>query len=446
MEWAKLTEQEQIELLTLLEQAELERVSPKMERFREPWRIKIAHGGRGAGAKSWSVASLLIQRAHREILRICCFREIQKSLEESSYRLMVDTINRLRCPGWKITKESLDSPAGSHIIFRGLVDMRAADQMKSLEGYDIFWLEEASAISKESISVLLPTLRKTSSELWATLNRDMENDPIMAELWDADRDDILRIELQPGKADNPWFPAILQAEMETAYRINPDDAIHTWGGAPRKQGDNAVMSRVAIRAAMNRTAEETEPDEIGVDVARFGDDKTVMYRRRGFKTVAHKKYIKKDIPFIADAAWDFAGRSSQIPIKVDDTGLGGGVTDILKRLGAMVIPVNFGGTPHNKNKYDTAADEMWFEFPVDEVSIPDDPDLMMELSGRLYDYDKRGRRKVEAKKLFKERFGRSPDKADALLLAYYAGNHRTLPKVYQQQMENRRKRQREDMV
>jgi phage terminase large subunit len=358
---------------------------------------------------------------------------------------MVDTIFRLRYAGWKITKESLDSPAGSHIIFRGLADMRAADQMKSLEGYDIFWLEEASAISSESISVLLPTLRKEGSELWATLNRDMEKDPIITELWDAGRDDVLRVELKPGKEDNPWFPDILQAEMETAYKNNPDNALHVWAGQPRKQGDTAVMSRVAIRAAMSRTAEETEPDEIGVDVARFGSDKTEMYRRRGFKTIAHKEFSKKDTQFIADAAWDFAERDSAIAIKVDDTGVGGGVTDRLKILGAKVIPVNFGGAPKDKNKYETAADEMWFEFPVDEASIPDDPELMTELSGRLYEYDKRGRRKVEAKEMFRKRFGRSPDKADGLLLAYYTGyNHSAIPKEYQEQMAARRKRQRNE--
>ena len=443
-ELSKLTEQEQLELLALLEQEELERVAPKMERFREPWRIKIARGGRGAGGKSWACASLLVQRAHRECIRVGCFRETQKSLAESSYQLIVDIIGRLRYPGWKITQEYITSPAGSRFIFRGLVDLRAAHQIKSIEGYDIFYVDEASAISHDSIMMMLPTLRKPGSELWCVYNPETEYDPVTVDLWNAPRDDVLRVELLEGKADNPWFPDILQAEMETAYKNNPDEALHVWGGQPRKQGDNAVMSRAAIRAAMNRTAEETEPDEIGIDVARFGDDKTEMYRRRGFKTIAHKEYVKKDTQFIADAAWDFVGRSSQVVVKVDDTGVGGGVTDALKRLGAKVIPVNFGGSPKNKDKYDTTADEMWFEFPIDEVSIPEDPQLMAELSGRLYEYDKRGRRKVESKKLFKERFGRSPDKADALLLAYYVGyTHTELPKAYQDQMAARRKRQRE---
>ena len=189
----KLPEKQRVLLADIILQNELEKVTPKMEQFRQPMRIKIAHGGRGAGAKSWSAASLLIQKAHREKLRVCCFREVQKSIEESSYRLMADTIHRLRYKGWKVTSQYIDSPCGSHIIFRGLVDMRAADQMKSLEGYDIFWLEEAADISKESLQILIPTLRKEGSELWATLNRKKEKDPIIAEYWDAKRDDVLRV-------------------------------------------------------------------------------------------------------------------------------------------------------------------------------------------------------------------------------------------------------------
>jgi phage terminase large subunit len=425
MDLTKLTRNERDNLLALFEQKQLERVTPKMERFRDPRRIKIAHGGRGAGAKSWSVASLLIQKAQYTPLRISCFREIQKSLEESSYRLMADTISRLRYPGWKITREYIDSACGSHIIFRGLADMRAADQMKSLEGYDIFWLEEASAISKESLTVLLPTLRKEGSELWATLNREAEKDPVIAEYWDSDRTDVLRVALEQGKIDNPWFPDVLQTEMEAAYRNNPDEALHVWGGHPRAQGDNAVLSRVSVRQAMEREAVETDPDEIGIDVARFGNDKTEMYRRKGAKTVAHESYSKRDTVFTANVAWDMAGRDANVVFKVDDTGVGGGVTDNLRRLGARnVIPVNFGGSPKNTRKYTTVADEMWFEFPVDEIEIPDDPQLMEELSGRKYGYDKIGRRKVEPKDDFRKRYGRSPDKADALLLCYYKDYNR----------------------
>jgi phage terminase large subunit len=422
MDLTKLTDSEQEELLALMEQEKLECVAPKMERFREPWRIKLAKGGRGAGAKSWSTASLLIQRANREPIRIGCFREVQKTIEESSYQLLKETIERLRYPGWRITRESIESPAGAHIIFRGLVDIRAANQVKGLEGFDIFFLDEASTISHDSIRMMLPTLRKDGSELWAVWNPETEFDPVYVRLWLAERDDILRIDIQPGKTDNPYWTDNLQLEMEADYRNNPDEAEHTWGGQPRTQGDNAVMSRVAVRAAMNRTAKETEPREAGVDVARFGNDLTEMYLRHGAKVVKHQEYRKQDTQFIAEAAWDFIGRDYKVAIKVDEGGLGAGVVDRLRALGAQVVPVNFGGLPVDKKKYTTAADEMYFELPVDEIDIPDDPDLMKELSGRLYGYDKIGRRKIETKDDYKKRFGKSPDKADALVLCFYRPN------------------------
>jgi phage terminase large subunit len=419
-----LDDNEKEELLNLLEQKNLEEVTPKMEQFRKPKRIKLAKGGRGAGAKSWSCASLLVQRANRELIKVGCFREFQASLKESCYSLISNTITRLRYPNWRIYNDYIISPVGSEFIFKGLNTLKAAGQVKSYEGFDIFFLEEASAISKDSLKILLPTLRKEGSELWAVWNSETDYDPIYTELWLANRDDVIRVELEQGKIDNPHFPDVLQTEMETDYKNNPDEAEHIWGGSPRKQGENAVMSRVNIRAAVNRPVEKTEPDEIGVDVGRFGSDKTQMYRRRGAKIIAHKEFTKQDTQFVGDEAWEFAGRNPNIPIKVDDTGVGGGVTDRLVRLGAYAVPINFGGSPKDKKKYDTAADEMWFEFPIEKASIPNDPQLIQELGGRLYDFDKIGRRKIEPKKKFKERFGRSPDKADALLLCFYNGYHR----------------------
>ena len=412
---------EEIELLQLLEQEDLERVSLKMERFREPWRIKLVKGGRGAGAKSWGAASLLIQRAHRYRLRIGCFREIQKSIEESSYELLVQTIRRLKYPGWKITNTYLESPTGSHIIFRGLSDIRAANQVKGLEDFNIFWLEEASAISHDSIRMLLPTLRNEGSELWVTYNQETEADPIDERLWNSDRDDVLRIWVEPGRTDNPWWTDELQGEMEADYRRDSDEAEHTWGGLPRQQGQRAVMNRAKIRGAMDLVLQPGKPIEFGVDVARFGDDKTEIYKRAGMKIVEHRELSKMDTQWIAKEVWQMANHDPSIRIKVDDTGLGGGVTDRLRELGAKVMAVNFGGNPADKKRYTSMADEMWFDFPVDEADIPDDRELLQELSGRLYDYDKHGRREIERKVVFKERLGRSPDRADGILLCYYDG-------------------------
>ena len=133
------------------------------------------------------------------------------------------------------------------------------------------------------------------------------------------------------------------------------------------------------------------------------------------------------------------GRRPNIPITVDDTGVGGGVSDKLRDMGAKVLAVNFGGTPMDKSKYTTVADELWFEFPIDDVDIPDDMQLLQELSGRLYDYTPDNRRKIEPKDKFKERYGRSPDKADGILLAFYKGGRVILDDANRKALAERRK-------
>ena len=128
---------------------------------------------------------------------------------------------------------------------------------------------------------------------------------------------------------------------------------------------------------------------------------------------------KKDTQESASVLFDFAQGGKII---IDDTGVGGGVTDRLRKLGANVIPINFGGKAQNKNKYPDIISEMWFCLAdqIKHIGIPRDLELMAELAGRYYKYTNDERRKVESKEEYKKRTGRrSPDKADALILAFY---------------------------
>ena len=415
-----------LEELILREKIEREAVSPKLEAFRKPMRIKGCRGGRGAGAKSWSIASLLIQIANRSRLHIACLREVQLTLEESVWKLMRDTIERLGYPGWTVTKEYIDCPrTGSHIIFRGISDLRA-DQLKSLESFDIFWIEEAQSVTAHSLDVVMPTLRKEGSELWYSMNPDEEVDPIIARTMG--RDDAILIDLEPGLKDNPWWTKELQREMEEDFRRDPALAEHVWNGAPRVQGSRSILSRVAIREAMERTLPDDPASvvELGIDVARFGDDRSVIYKRRGMKIVAEKVFQGADTQLVARSAWDLADRNPAICIKVDDDGVGGGVTDKLRDMGAKnVLPVHNGGSPVDGKLYTSCADEQWFTLPIDIIDIPDDNDLMSELSARQYKYTPDDRKKIEPKAEFKKRYGRSPDKADALLLCFYKPKRKT---------------------
>jgi phage terminase large subunit len=436
-------------LLELLEQSERERVSPKLEQFRnksiggncpENIRIKIARGGRGAGAKSWGFASLIVQRAQYEKIRIGAFREIQQSLEESVYALIRQTVERLNYSGWKFTKEYIESPTGSHFIFRGLKDMLAASQVKSLEGFNIFYLEEAARISRESLDMLMPTLMRTpAAELWAAYNPETEQDPIAEKIWNRNRDDALCIELRPGATDNPWWNiGGLQKEMDEDYKYDPDEAEHIWGGMPRKQGQKSIFSRSQIRGAMERSIEAIGQIEIGADIARFGDDKTIAFKRHGMKIIDKLTLTKTSTTEISRRLWDFSGRDKSIPIRIDDTGVGGGVTDNLREIGARVIPINFAECASDKMKYGDIISELWFGLPIDEIDIPNDPELMRQLSGRQFYYDASGRRCVEQKSEYKKRLGRSPDDADALLLTFLNNYNIKMPESVKNDIRLRR--------
>lgn len=433
---ARITEQEEIELLMLLEEEERSRVPDKLEPFRSPCRIKIADGGRGAGAKSNSFASLIVQRAHRERIRVLCTREIQLTLSESVHLVIRNVVARLGYQGWRFTDERITSPAGSEFIFRGMKDLRAAANLKSLEDIDICWIEEGQRASHESLSVLVPTIRKPGSEIWVSMNRETEADPVIERF--KDREDCMYVFLEPGPVDNPWWTDELQTEMEEEYKRDPDEAEHVWGGQPRKQGHRSVFSRAAIKGAMDRDLKAEGAIEIGVDVARYGDDKTQMYKRKGLKVIDSKELSKCDTVEVAMTVWDFAGRDPSVFIKIDE-GYNPGVVDLVRSYGGKVVAVSFGASADDGDKYPDTASEMWFSFPVDEADIPADNELMRELSGRQFAYDSKARRRIEAKDDFKKRnAGRSPDKADALLLCYYSKKNAEMPDDFRAAMRRRR--------
>lgn len=400
-------------------------VAPCLEVFRKPAPYKLAFGGRGS-SKSWGFASLLMQDLTREPHRLLCCREIQNSIAESSYRLLVDTIARLELDGWDIKKEVLENQNGSRVIFRGLRDMRAARSIKSLEGYDRVWIEEAQSVAKESLDLLLPTIRIDGSEIWACYNPDTPDDAIES------------LKLKKGAVaiecnwnDNPWFTQRLRDEMESDFINDPDEAEHKWNGKYRKQGDNCIMNRVSIRTAMERKADDEGAIAIGVDVARYGNDTTTMFKRKGMKVIEYKVYKKCSLTEQADYFELLADRDRHVHGCIDGGGVGGGLIDVLRERGYQNIEdVNFGEKAMDSDKYDSAASEMWFTFPLSEAGIPDNPELMTELSDRRYSFNKKGQKVVEAKDEYKKRHGgKSPDLADGLLLCFYE-KHSVLPMLY----------------
>lgn len=410
-QFLSLTPEKQKEYLRLFQT----QVVPCLEVFRNPAPYKISYGGRGSG-KSWSFASLLSQKLTAEKHNLLCCREIQKSLEDSSYKLLVETIERLNLKGWVIKKDTLENENGSRVIFRGLKDLRAGNAIKSLEGYDLAWLEEAQAISLESLQLLLPTIRMNGSEIWACYNPNTEEDAI----------EMLKqregaICVKCNWSDNPWFTERLAKEREADYKFNPELARHIWEGEYLAQADNAVMSRLAVHEAMEREVDNEGDYQIAVDVARYGSDSSIISMRKGLKMINLKEYKNISLVELCGHIEVMAGNNHDMTIKVDETGVGGGVVDILQGRGYRnVIGINFGSKPQDTDKFADLPSEMWCTFPISDVSLLNDSGLFHELTDRRFSYDHKARRQVESKDSYKARNGgKSPDKADSVLMLYY---------------------------
>lgn len=200
-----------------------------MEPFLRPKRHKIARGGRGSG-KSWSIARLLILRAYQHKTRILCVREIQKSIKQSSHRLIKDQIEAMGLAGFfTVTQTGIVGLNGSEFAFAGLQD-HTADTLKSYEGFDVCWVEEAHSVTANSANVLVPTIRAPGSEIWWSYNPDQGEDYIHKQAEQPGADTIV---VTINWDQNPWFPAELDSERLKMKAFNDDLYQHIWEGKCR---------------------------------------------------------------------------------------------------------------------------------------------------------------------------------------------------------------------
>lgn len=205
----------------------------------EPARYKGCYGGRGSG-KSHFFAELAIEESLRRKTDIVCLREIQRSLKFSVKKLVELKIESMNAGAYfEVQNEQIKSKYGGNIIFQGMQD-HTSDSIKSLEGFNIAWFEEAQSASQRSLDLLRPTIRANNSELWFSWNPNLPTDPI---------DVLLRGDNPPPGAkiikanykDNPWLPKELLAEMEYDKRRDPDKYAHIWLGEYQRNSESRVF-------------------------------------------------------------------------------------------------------------------------------------------------------------------------------------------------------------
>lgn len=269
------------------------------ELFR-PHRYKVFYGGRGS-AKSWSVARALILLGYQNKLRILCAREIQRSISQSVHKLLSDNIATMGFSDfYRVTKDGILGYNGTEFLFKGL--RFNPIEIKSTEGIDICWVEEAQAVSADSWDILIPTIRKENSEIWVTFNPMDEQDPTFQRFIanPSPRAYVRKVNYD----ENPYFPETAREEMDWTKERDYEAYLHIWEGEVRKHS-NAV-----IFAGRFRVEEFDTPKDArfyhGADWG-FANDPTALIRC----------YIKDRTLYIDREAWGVGVDLDETPALFD---------------------------------------------------------------------------------------------------------------------------------
>jgi phage terminase large subunit len=264
----------------------------KLQFLFEPNRYKVAYGGRGSG-KSWSMARALLLQASNKPLRILCAREVQRSIKQSVHTLLNDQIQALGLgPLYEVLETEIRSRSGSSFSFTGLAT-NTVESIKSFEGCDVVWIEEAQTVSKKSWDILIPTIRKPDSEIWVSFNPNIDTD-----------DTYQRFVVEPPEnakvvkvnyTDNPWFPEVLEIERQHSEKTNPDYA-NIWEGDCKAAVDGAIYAN-EIREAQENGRITTVPYDPMLKVhvvfdLGFNDSMAIILCQRGVSDIRIIKYIE----------------------------------------------------------------------------------------------------------------------------------------------------------
>jgi phage terminase large subunit len=209
-------------------------------------RYRVLYGGRG-GSKSWNIARALLLKGCEQSIRVLCAREFQTSIKDSVHKLLVDQIYKLEIEShYEITDRTIRGINGTEFIFVGVKNN--TNNVKSIEGIDICWVEEAQSVSPNSWNVLIPTIRKADSEIWISFNPELPTD----ETWK-------RFVINPPEnavvqkinwSDNPWFPEVLDLERRALKSRDIEAYNNVWEGIPRQTVNGAIFAKEVTMAEL----------------------------------------------------------------------------------------------------------------------------------------------------------------------------------------------------
>jgi len=267
----------------------------KLKWLFEPHRFKVAYGGRGSG-KSWNFARALLIKGTENPMRILCAREVQKSIKQSVHTLLKDQIQDLGLGDfYEVIETSIRGVNGTEFSFAGLAT-NTVESIKSFEGVEVVWVEEAQTVSKRSWDILIPTIRKPGSEIWVTFNPYMDTDETYKRFV-INKPPNARIE-KVNYSDNPWFPTVLEIERARCMSQNPEDYANIWEGDTKAAADGAIYHN-EIRLAQEEGRVTNIPSDallkthVVMDLG-WNDSMSIILCQRSLSEIRVIDYIEDD--------------------------------------------------------------------------------------------------------------------------------------------------------
>lgn len=442
-------------------------LNPALESFwKTPARNRVLHGGRSS-SKSWDAAGFAIFLANAYKVRFLCTRQFQNKIEESVYTLLKIQINRFGLAHrFKILDNKIiNRYTGSEFVFYGL--WRQIDEIKSLEGIDVHWAEEAHLLTEAQWSILNPTIRKEGSQHWIIFNPRLATDFVYKRfVTNPPPNTIVR---QINYNENPFLSETMKREIETAKQEDYEDYLHIYEGNPRSDDEESVIKRSHVMAAIDGhktlNLEITGQRRIGFDVADAGEDYCAMIESYGSLNIWADQWKAKEDELLKSCSKVWAkARDSKALIVYDAIGVGATSGAKFNELnstnqtkvdhqkffagGAVAKPdsqYKHSGIK-NKDYFSNIKAQAWWliadrfrntynavrnghSFTDDDMifidgNMPHLNQLIDELTTPKQDYDNAGRVKVESKKDLGKRDVASPNLADAFIMANLSGEMR----------------------
>ncbi len=386
------------------------------------YRYFLIEGGRGGG-KSQSVARLFLYLTEKHNVRVICGREVQNSISESVYSLMVDLIHQYHLGFTIQATKIISNITKSEINFRGFRE-QGRFSIQGIEGVTLFWIDEAQAITKQTLDVLIPTIRKDKAKIFFTMNRHIRADPVFSKF--AKRDDCLHIHINYN--ENPFCTDALKKEAQECRLISEEDYNHIWLGYPLSQSEDAVFSREDFKVEKCDLQEGYGFRIAGFDIARYGDDKCVgaiiqQQSLFNWELVHLEQWGKKDLNYTTGRISSIVAEQKVSSSIIYEDGIGAGPLDTFtKGMGANNF-VGFRNPPigYKKNRFYINPRT------VNAYKVKDllrkgflritDEETIEEFLGIQYTFDNYQRKGLISKEKMRTKGVKSPNKADAIIMA-----------------------------